>query len=323
MKWIKRLKLKQLNLLMLLAETGNLSETARQANMTQPALSRWLKELEEDVGYKLFVRHARGLSVTDAGNIVIAHAHRILIEAERTQQDLNDIAKGYSRSLIIGMSPTAAPHFVPSAAIHFLQTNPKAYLEIQEGTMDHLIDKLKQGKLDLVIGRLDNYRPDRELRSEQLYLDPISIVARPHHPLTFKADICWQDVDGYEWIVWPPGTPIRSRLDNALTAAGIRAPIFRVKSTSQVANLWLLQYSDMLAVVSKSVAEHFRRRGLLVELKLPLDIADGAVGMVWREQVLQDNLLDVLIECCRETVNTFETGEQFLYSVRHGEIQNL
>lgn len=303
MKWAKRLKLKQIKLLILLAETGNLSETARQANMSQPALSRWLKELEEDVGHELFVRHAKGLSVTEAGNILLAHARRILIEAERTQQDLNDVSKGYRRTLIIGMSPAAAPHFVPSAAMHFLQDNPRVYLEIQEGTMDQLIARLKQGKLDLVVGRLDNHTPDGELKSEQLYLDPIRIVARPDHPLTRKTALDWADLEGYEWIVWPSGTPIRSRLDNALTHAGKQAPVYRVKSTSQVANLWLLQYSDMLSVASKGVAAHFRQRGLLTELPLPLGIADGAVGMVWREQAQPDILLNVLIECCREAVS--------------------
>ncbi|WP_274585542.1 LysR substrate-binding domain-containing protein [Neisseria leonii] len=303
-KWAKRLKLKQLKLLILLAENGNLSETARQANMTQPALSRWLKELEEDTGHELFARHARGLTPTAAGNILIAHARRILIEAERTQQDLDDTARGDSRTLLIGMSPAAAPHFVPTAAMRFLQANPKVYLEIQEGTMDHLVGRLKQGLLDLVVGRLDNYEPDSELQSEQLYLDPIRIVARMHHPLTQKSALKWADLEPYEWIIWPSGTPIRSRLDNALTAAGRRAPVYRIQSTSQVANLWLLQYSDMLSVASKGVAEHFHRRGLLTELNLPLDTADGAVGMVWREQAQPDTLLHQFIGCCRTAVRT-------------------
>lgn len=302
MKWAKRLKLKQLGLLTALSETGSLSETARKTHMTQPALSRWLKELEEDVGYELFVRHARGLTPTDAGQILIAHARRILIEAERTQQDLNDVSNGQSRTLIIGMSPAAAPRFVPEAVLRFLKDNPAVHVEIQESTMDNLIVRLKEGELDLVVGRLDNYTPDSEMQSELLYRDPIRIVARIRHPLTQKASLDWADLEGYEWVVWPAGTPIRSRLDSALTAAGKRPPVYRVKSTSQVANLWLLQHTDMLSVASKGVAEHFFRRGLLAELNIRLDIADGEVGMVWREQAQPDALLNTLIRCCRESV---------------------
>lgn len=305
---MKRLKLKQLGLLLALAETGNLSETARKANMTQPALSRWLKELEEDVGHALFTRHTKGMVATEAGQVLIAHARRILVEADRTQQDLNDLAHGQRRSLVIGMSPAAAPQFVPAAVIRFLDEHQNAHVEIQEGTMDGLISRLRLGELDLVVGRLDNYMPDGEMRSELLYRDPIRIVARPNHPLTRQETINWQDLEGYEWIIWPAGTPIRSRLDNALSAAGVRPPVYRVKSSSQVANLWLLQYSDMISVASQSVAEHFRQRSLLTELKIPLGIADGSVGMIWRDQAQPDELLSRLRQCCREVAQMIETS---------------
>lgn len=302
MKWAKRLKLKQLRLLLILAETGNLSETARKANMTQPALSRWLKELEDDVGHTLFERHAKGVQPTHAGQVLLLHARRILTAAERTQQDLDDISSGLSRTLVIGMSPAAAPRFVPETVLRFLENRPHVYLEIQEGTMDFLLERLKLGKLDLLVGRLDNYAPDGDMKSQLLYRDPIRIVARQGHPLSQKNQLNWEDLEGYEWVIWPSGTPIRSRLDNALTAAGKRPPIYRIKSTSQVANLWLLQNSDMLSVASKSVAEHFIQRGLLTELNLPLGIVAGAVGMIWRGADESDDLLADLIGCFQATV---------------------
>ncbi len=301
MKWIRQLKLKQLNLLILLAETENLSETARKANMTQPALSRWLKMLEDNTGLELFTRHPKGLTPTPAGNILVAHARRILIEAARTQQDLDDVSKGQQRTLVIGMSPAAAPHFVPKAIMHFLYKNPNVFIEIKEDTMDGLLNDLKQGKLDLVVGRLDNYAPQQKIQSELLYRDPICIVAGNHHPLTKKEKITWQDLDHYEWVVWPTGVPIRSRLDNAITSVGTTPPIYRIKSTSQMANLYILEHSDMLSVASKSVAEHFQQRGVLTKLNINLGIVDGAVGMIWHTQVQPDLLLDSLIQCFRES----------------------
>ncbi|KGQ52977.1 Galactose-binding protein regulator [Gallibacterium anatis] len=309
MKWIKRLKLKQLNLLILLAETENLSETARKANMTQPALSRWLKELEDDTGIELFIRHAKGLTPTPAGKVLIAHAKRILIEAARTQQDLDDVSKGQQRTLIIGMSPAAAPHFVPNAILNFLSVHKNVFIEIKEDTMDSLIKLLKEGELDLVIGRLDNYTPQERMQSELLYRDPICIVARRYHPLTQKEEVSWNDLDKYEWIVWPKGVPIRSRLDNAVTSIGKPPPIYRIKSTSQMANLWILEHSDMLSVASKSVVEHFQRMGILTKLNIDVGVVDGAVGMIWNEQVQPDLLLDSLIQCCRRSADLFIENE--------------
>lgn len=305
MKWAKRLKLKQLRLLLILAETGNVSETARKANMTQPALSRWLKELEDDVGHALFERHTKGVSPTHAGSVLLMHARRILTAAERTQQDLDDIRAGVSRTLVIGMSPAAAPRFVPETVLRFLAGKPQVYVEIQEGTMDFLLERLKLGKLDLLVGRLDNYTPEGNMKSQLLYRDPICIVARQEHPLANRKHLDWQDLEDYEWVIWPSGTPIRSRLDNALTAAGKRPPVYRIKSTSQVANLWLLQNSDMLSVASKSVAAHFIERGLLAELALPLGIVAGAVGMIWRGDDDDDELLCSLIDCFDETIATW------------------
>lgn len=306
MKWAKRLKLKQLHLLICLAETGNLSQTAKLHNMTQPALSRWLKEFEEDVGHSLFYRHSKGLLLTDAGNIILAHARRILVEAVRTQQDLNDIKYGQNRTLAIGMSPAAAPHFAPAAMMCFLKQYPQVNLEIHENTMDNLLARLELGELDLIVGRLDNYAPNSKMRSELLYQDQICIVARPDHPLAKVKRLSWEDLLTYEWIVWPAGTPIRSRLDNALALSGNKTPLYRIKSTSQVANLWLLKYSNMLSVASQGVAKHFCQRGLLVELDIDLEILDGSIGMIWSEQAQPDEILEALMRYCKEIADSWE-----------------
>jgi DNA-binding transcriptional LysR family regulator len=81
MDWTHRLRLRHLQVLSSLARTGNLSRSAAALNTTQPALSKWLKELEEDVGLPLFERHARGLRPTSYGEALIEHARRI--EAQR------------------------------------------------------------------------------------------------------------------------------------------------------------------------------------------------------------------------------------------------
>lgn len=75
---------------------------------------------------------------------------------------------------------------VPETVLRFLENRPHVYLEIQEGTMDFLLERLKLGKLDLLVGRLDNYAPDGDMKSQLLYRDPIRIVARQGHPLSQK-----------------------------------------------------------------------------------------------------------------------------------------
>ena len=220
MDWTRRLRLQHLQLLVSLMETGNLSGTARAAHTTQPGLSKWLKELEEDVGAPLFERHARGLRPTPYGMTLFNHAQRVLTEMERARQNLEAMRSGSGSRVLLGTSPASAPSLVPRALRAFLGRYPGAQVELLEGTMNGLLERLEKRQLDVVVGRLDNYAPRASLRCEVLYSEAIVVMARPGHPLAQAAALDWEDVRRYDWIVWPPGSPIRSKLDMALTQGG-------------------------------------------------------------------------------------------------------
>lgn len=301
--WTRRLRLRHLHLLISLAETGSLSDTARVAHTTQPGLSKWLKELEEDVGAPLFERHARGLRPTAHGQMLLGHAQRILSEMARAQHNLEALQNGDSRSVALGTSPAAAPSLVPDAITYFLRRHPRARVELQENTMNALLAKLEQGQLDVVVGRLDNYQPRDNLRSALLYHEPMQVVARPGHPLAGRPHLQWDDLSAYDWILWPENTPIRTRLDMALTNAGLKPLPCRVESSSLMANLWLQQNSDMLSVASGRVAEHFIGRGLLVPLDFEL-AAEGSIGMCWRDEPHQDSSTLDLLDSLRQAATT-------------------
>ncbi|EIK69084.1 transcriptional regulator, LysR family [Pseudomonas synxantha BG33R] len=299
MDWTRRLRVQHMELLLKLAETGTISETARVCFTTQPALSKWLKELEDGIGTALFERHARGLRLTEQGRMLTIHAQRVLSEMKRAQESLAAISQGSSFKVSIGTSPASAPNLVPDAIIRFLQRHPRANVELQEGTMNHLLERLEQGALDLVVGRLDNYEPRASLCTEMLYSESMRVICRPGHPLTRYDEINWEALYQYEWIVWPRGTPIRARLDAAITAAGRKPPSYRIESSSLIGNLWMLQYSDLLSIASERVAEHFSERGLIVDTGFPLD-ATGSLGMCWRDDVDIHFSLADLLECLRE-----------------------
>lgn len=303
MDWTRHLRLKHLGFLITLGETGSLSETARTSHTTQPALSRWLKELEEDVGGELFERHARGLKPTPLGQMLIGHARRIQAEVDRAQHDIEAVNEGASKTVAIGTSPASAPSFVPAAIARFLKQYPRSRVQVQENTMNALLDKLEMGELDIVVGRLDNYRPHREFRSELLYREGIRVVSRLSHPLAQKERVEWEDLYAYDWIVWPDGTPIRTKLDAALTRAGRKPPHYCVESTSQVVNLWLLQYTDMVSVTSEHVTNHFNDRGLMAPLNIEIDSDAGSVGMCWRDDLRQDSAIAALLDCFRSSTH--------------------
>jgi len=303
MHWTRRLRPRHLQLLVNLAETGSLSDTARQAYTTQPGLSKWLKELEEDAGAVLFERHARGLRPTAEGSLLVNHARRILSEMERAQSNLDALREGNTPNVAIGTSPASAPSLVPDAILYFLRKHPNAHVSLQESTMNVLLERLELGQLDVVVGRVDNYQPTQTLNSEMLFREPMQVVARPGHPLLERKGLTWKDLYQYDWVLWPPATPIRNRLDTALSNAGLKPLPCRVESSSLMGNLWLMQNSDMLSIASGRVAEHFHGRGLLRRLDFELE-AEGSIGMCWRDEAHPDSALLDLLDSLREAART-------------------
>mgnify|MGYP003482182420 CR=1 FL=1 len=303
MNWMKRLRPRHLSLLISLAESGSLSDTARQAFMTQPGLSKWLKDLEEDAGAPLFIRLARGLRPTLEGELLVRHARRIISEIERAQSNLDAMLEGNSPNVIIGTSPASAPSLVPDAILYYLNRHPKAQVSLYESTMDVLLAQLELGVLDVVVGRIDNYRPTQTLHSEMLFREPTQIVARAGHPLLGRTDLQWPDLYKFDWILWPSSTPIRNRLDAALCNAGLKPLPCRVESSSLMANLWLLQNSDMLTVTSGRVAEHFHARGLVRRLDFELE-AEGSLGMCWRDESHTESAVLDLLDSLREAAKS-------------------
>ena len=296
MTWTSRLRIRHLQLLISLAETGSVSDAARIANTTQPGLSKWLKDLEDDAGTILFERHSRGLRPTAQGDLLINHVRRILSEMERAQNNMDALNEGNAPNIAIGTSPASAPRLIPDAIAHFLLMHPRAHISLQESTMNVLLERLELGQLDLVVGRLDNYQPRQTLNSQMLFRETMKVIARPGHPLTLKSHLCWNDLLAFNWILWPEGTPIRQRLDSALSNSGLKPLACRVESSSLMANLWLLQTSDMLSVASGRVAEHFTHRGLVKALDFEMD-AEGSIGVCWRDEPYIDNAVLDFREC--------------------------
>ena len=282
MDWTQRLRLRNLQMLLSLAQTGNMSQTAVALSTTQPALSKWLKELEDDIGLPLFERHARGLRPTPYGESMIAHARRIEAHLDSARDDMQAMREGGAGLVVIGTSGASAADTVPLAVTSLLQRLPKAQVRLVESTMNLLMAQLARGEADIVVGRSAPELQDGQMRTEALYMEPIHFVTRPRHPLFELAEPAWGDLRAYRWIVWPRGTPIRNTLESALNAAGESMPGDCVESNSVILNLTLLNHSNMIGVASHRTARRLEQLGAL--RILPLRLAGfGSVSMYWRD----------------------------------------
>ena len=210
-----RLKLRQLRLLTAVAEAGTVLKGSQVLNIAQPAATKSIKELEDALGVQLFERSSRGVTPTDFGHVMIKHAKLILTQLRHASEEMQSLDEGLSGRVYVGTLLAASPSLLPRALAVLRVRRPGIAVTVTEGTIDRLMPSLRTGDIDVVLGRLSEYREREGLEQELLYLDSISIVVRADHPLTKRRDLKLDDLVDQAWIMPPPQTSLRRQLDFA------------------------------------------------------------------------------------------------------------
>ncbi|MEZ5949539.1 MAG: LysR family transcriptional regulator [Planctomycetaceae bacterium] len=191
------MELDQLRYFLSVAEHQNFTRAAEGLGISQPALSRSIQKLEEELGQPVFERKTRSVSLTDAGTLLQARAQQVLTILEDTKAEITD--DGHSGRVRVGAIPTIAPYFLPEVLQQFSREFPRATLVVQENTTDNLLKSCTQGEIDLAI--LAVPVPARYLEVEELFEEELLLVLPPDHPLVDKDKIRLQDVEPYPFVL--------------------------------------------------------------------------------------------------------------------------
>ncbi|WP_264214758.1 LysR substrate-binding domain-containing protein [Leisingera thetidis] len=275
--WTRRLKLRHLEIFSSLVVAGNQSAAADKLNMTQPALSKWLRELEQDIGAQLFVR-GKTLRLTSLGAEFLLFAEHVLGEAENVSEVLQDMRAGRAGRVRIGVLHAVVSDLVPTAILKFRESAPKVRITVVENTLVPLLDALLRRELDVIIGRIQGAVLEG-VNAEVLYDEQVVAVVRASHPLRLSARPSWAAAGKFPWLVAPPGTPMRTRMESEFVNAGVPFPDELLESRSVIVNETLLRNADMITLMSKNVARYYTQHGVLTELGLPMTGGLGPMGM--------------------------------------------
>lgn len=180
----------QLRYFLRVADVANFTRAAEELGISQPALSRSIQRLEEELGQPVFERQGRSLSLTEAGTLLQGRAQQILSLIEDTKAKICD--DGKSGRLRIGAIPTIAPFFLPDLLRKLSQEFPRAYFIVQEETTDKLIKSCTQGEID--VGILALPISARYLEIEELFEEELLLVLPPDHPLAEKPQVRLSDI---------------------------------------------------------------------------------------------------------------------------------
>lgn len=275
MNWEAHLRLRHVRCFLEIARAESVSVAAERLNITQPAVSRTLKELETMLGTPLFDRVGRRLRLNAAGRIFQAHAAASMVELMRGHDRLAGIAEAVRLS--VGVLPTAATDLVPHAALAFHHEAPSARLHVLSGPNWLLYNQLRDGVLDLVVGRMSERDLTAGLTFEQLYIEDVVLVARPAHPI-LDLDDPERGIPDYPLVLPPAGAVIASTVERYLTSLGypeMRGPF---ETVALPVGRRIVQASDALWFISRGVVGEELDRGTLIAVGLASPLLSGPVG---------------------------------------------
>jgi DNA-binding transcriptional LysR family regulator len=268
MDWTQRIRVRQLSVLVTLYESRNMTSAAAEVGMSQPALSKWLAELESELGVKLFARTTRGFQPTPTCEQFIVHARAVVGEMERSKRTVALMANGASSSIVIGTSPPATPSLLPKAVHRFRANHPYVHLEIRESTMEMLVPQLRSARIDFCVIRIEQPMFDQSIRYDLLYQEEMRVVVGLRHELAKKRRLGWKDLRDCEWVAPVTGSPLRRELEHEFALAGEPTPRFCIETSSMLMIASLLREGALIAAMSARMAEYFRSAGQLAILPL-------------------------------------------------------
>ncbi len=275
------LKFSHLQLLVALDNFRSIGRAAGYLNVSQPAISKALASLEANLGFPLFTRTTRGMEPSEYGECLVRHARDILRRMVSIEEELLDIAEGRIARISMGVLPAAAGVLVPRFVTDLNKSNADITLSIREGTMDALVPMLRAGDIDFVLGNLPLRPLGAEFKTELLYEDPIVVVVRKDHPLTKIDNLQWDALSGCSMILPTQDASTRASIDDFLARHAVDIPHQHLESLSTFTNVGVLQFTDAVAFLSRVLAEHFQRMGLLAMLPLGLPDTCIHVGLTW------------------------------------------
>lgn len=259
---LSRLKLRQLSLLQAIDRHRTLGRVAAEMQLSQPAITKALHEVEDIFGARLFDRSSRGLVPTAAGAAVLLYAKRWLAELDATARVLTSLGAGRSGRLRLGLTQQVPQQLMSAALTHLLDRSPRISVMAREGTTDELVAGLLARELDCAIGR--SYDGDAGgLVQQAIYeQEPCLVVGAKNVQRLSRGPLDWARLAQLDWILPPPNTPMRRTYNAIFVGAGVQPPLPILETTAiRSMEMVLRQEPNAITIFARDVVAEMERAG--------------------------------------------------------------
>ncbi|WP_417582171.1 pca operon transcription factor PcaQ [Pelagibacterium sp.] len=294
-----RIRFRHLRTFIEVVRQNSVGRAAQILAVSQPAVTKTIRELEEILDKKLFEKDGRTLKITRYGEVFLRHAGASVAALQNGIDSLSRDTSG--PPLRIGALPTVSARIMPRAMERFLAERTDSPLKIVTGENQVLLDQLRTGTLDLVVGRLAAPEQMAGLVFEYLYSERVRFVVRKGHPLLATKQFDFERIRDHTILMPPAGSVIRPYVDRYLLAHGMSDLPQTIETVSDSFGHVFVAETDAVWVISEGVVIREIGAGRLASLPIDTTETQGAVGLTTRERSPSNASLDILSNTIRDT----------------------
>ena len=266
--------------LVAVADAGTITGAALRLNVTQPALSRRISQLEEYLGATLLVRGRKGVTLTPIGAMVLPEARILAERYDNLRAEVAAHTRLEGGTVRIGGGATAVSFIVPGAIAAYQLDHPSVRFEVKEAGSREITENVIDGRLEL--GVVTRPVTVREVAERPLVADQIVLICAPDHPLAAVRNIDITQLNGLGLVGFEAGSAIRQLVDNALRGAGVEMNVvMELRSIPDIVRMVVttgnLAFVSQMGVESKSGVRVLNVRGLNIRRELAVITRKGSV----------------------------------------------
>jgi DNA-binding transcriptional LysR family regulator len=278
------MELRQLRHFVEIVRCASFGQAAERLHITQPALSKSIRNLERYLDVRLLERHASGVVPTEYGRVLLEYATVVSTEVERAVLRVREM-KGTGRGTIrIGAGSTLLQYFLPRAVRRFLKSGECDNISVRQGLKDGLFTLLRRGEIDLVVSSVDLESGDPELTQEKLLDDRLAVVAARGHPLVGRSMATIDELASYRWVIPDNSEPETARLAQAFRAGGHPPPRTAIQTGSSIFMAAVLRDTDYLSYLPRALLAMDPEYSDLAPVETPVLWPNVTVGVTYRRR---------------------------------------
>ena len=294
---------RQLRALVSLAQTGSFTETARQLHLSQSAISHSIKALEEEVRCRLLDRVGKSVRLTLAGEQLLAHAKKILLEMDAARERLEELGKWGHGRLRIGASPTTCQYILPAVLREFKDSFPQCLIQIEPGDTPDSVDCLHQNRIDLALALEPRREPQLEFRP--LFEDDLQFLVSALHPWAQAGKVERDEITRQRFIIYTRSSYVSDMIDEYFRRDRIVLPT-SIELGSMEAIKELVKLGLGVSILAPWVAAKELAEGSLRALPLGRRRLERRWGILLRKGQRLTLAQETFIGLCKTVAENFQ-----------------